>query len=195
MHFKSLEGYCRNIIDFFQLNLWQENRVHVYFKRKQSNKSVAGHVGQSQASITAGFCGFDVELCQQSEMCKALNPATVIQGTNYKYHPLAWQSRTSCIIRVFFLLLWRFLLLSLNLWWNELSLISQRRQSAKDLCVLFTAVQTDRPYRSQGPSDCCLNGIHKLYSQATVVWLDHHSLSPNYVELQQKQKAEKALCH
>lgn len=171
----------------------------MYFKRKQSNKSIAGHIWQSQGSITAGFCGFDLELCQQSEMCKAQNPATVIQGTNYKYQPLAWQSRTSCIIRVFFfflLLLWRFLLLSLNLWWNELSLISQRRQTAKDLCVFCSPLfrLTGRT-EVKGPSDCCLNGIHKLYSQATVVWLDHHSLNPNYLELEQKREAEKALRH
>lgn len=61
------------------------------FKRKQSYKAIAGHIQPSRSSITAGFCGFDLELCQQSQMCKALDAAPVIQGTNYKYQPLVWQ--------------------------------------------------------------------------------------------------------
>lgn len=126
----------------------------MYFKRKQSNKSIAGHIWQSQGSITAGFCGFDLELCQQSEMCKAQNPATVIQGTNYKYQPLAWQSRTSCIIRVFFffssLTVAILVIKSKSLMEWVVFDFPEEADSQRPVCVLLTAVQTDGPYRSQG---------------------------------------------
>lgn len=118
----------------------------MYFKRKQSYKSVAGQIWQSQGSITAGYYVLDLELCRQSDMWKALDPAPVIRRTNYKYQPLVLQSRRSCITRVFF----SFFFLSVTVVncvikpKSELSLISQRRKATKDLCVLFTTVHTDR---------------------------------------------------
>lgn len=142
----------------------------MYFKRKQSyRRSIAGPIWRSPGSITAGFCGFDLQLCQQSKMCKALNPAPVIQETNDKYQPLVWQSRTSCIIRGLF---WSVTVAKLVtkskslMEWVVFDFPRGGRQTAKKTCVFCSPpLRLTGHKRSRGPSGCRLNGVHK-----TVEW-------------------------